>query len=655
MPENHEILLKSKSLLDRFETGIGLGCLSAYALITQPLGICSGANFAAILAGIGAIRALARNDLRRHLHRRTKRGACVSDLKRQLAERNQTMAIVERVADLGSWSYHTESGQLLLSEGADRICGHVDPAQMGLDVFLGAMKKSDAATLSEQIRRQLEDSQDDLSPGFEFTTEMRVGEEWRHVRLTAFRDRDESGLALRGVIRDDTEVFQAQQGLEKHANKLNELAKYDPLTGLDNRHSFQGCLEEGIERAREAERELVLLLIDLDGFKDINDTMGHQSGDVVLREISHRLRSIVRPGDVVARLGGDEFTMVLNEVKEGMELKLLAGRIIRAISQPIEVGGKNVRLGASIGAASFPTHATQSEELLSYADTAMYVAKRAGTGIEIYEPSMTSEITVRQDMDSELRRAWEDGEFELFYQPLMNREGMAVSGAEALLRWRNNGELVSPVKFIPHLERNGDISKVGRWVLHQACLQGKKWMDRGIDCKVSVNISARQFHDPDFVDSVWQALQESGLPDALLDLELTESLLIDDIDQTAAKLNLLKETGVRISIDDFGTGYSSLAYLRHLPLDRLKIDRTFVKDINNGDDGTLATSIILLAHSLGLSVVAEGVETEEQLDFLRSRGCDEYQGYFFSRPQDADSCTSFLLKHAETKKGLTIS
>ena len=643
--------LHKSPLLDRFEVGILFAIVSFYALVARPLGIHSGANLIALAACIGCIRAFSRIDLRKSLNSVVNSLTADTGHAEQLADHVKVMTIIEQVADLGSWSYHTGSGRLLLSDGARKICGNAKTDQNGLDVFLNAMKKSEALRLEDQISKQLQFSpQSDLPLGFKLTTEMRVNGSWRHIDLTTFRDYDRGDLLLRGVIRDDTDSIAIQKGLRDQASKLNELATYDPLTGLENRHSFHNRLEEDIERSRISDQKLVLLLIDLDGFKEINDTMGHQSGDVALREISHRLRSIVRGGDVVARLGGDEFTMILNNVKEGLEVQLLAGRLIRAIRQPIEIGGKTVRLGASVGAASYPMHTTRSEELLSFADTAMYVAKRAGTGIEVYEPSMTSEITVRRDMESELRKAWENGEFELFYQPLMNETG--VSGVEALLRWRKDGELVSPIKFIPHLERNGDIVKVGRWVIRQACLQGKRWMDSGIDTKVSVNISARQFHDPDFVDSVWDALHEAGLPDASLDLELTESLLIDDVDKTANKLNLLKETGVRISIDDFGTGYSSLAYLRHLPLDRLKIDRTFVKDINNGDDGTIASSIILLAHSLGLEVVAEGVETAGQLEFLRDRGCDEYQGYFFSRPLDADSCTAFLRQ--QTKKGLTI-
>ena len=654
MTRKPEKTLQNRTLLDRSGLAVALTILGVYALV-RPLGVHSGLNPIALVTCLCCIGALSRRDLGRLLNSAVPSLPIDSGFAGRLADHEKCMTIMEQVADLGSWSYHSQSGKLSLSSGASRICGNARTKQEGLDVFLKAMRKAEALLFEDQIKQQLKfEPQDDLPLGFKLTTEMRVNGEWRHIGITAFRDYDEEELLLRGVIRDDTDAFAIQEGLREQATKLNDLATYDPLTGLDNRHSFQIRLEADIARAQELGRNLVLLLIDLDGFKDINDTMGHQSGDIALREISHRLRSIVREGDVVARLGGDEFTMILNGVKEDLEVKLLAGRLVRAISQPIAIGGKTVRLGASVGAASYPSNTTRSDELLSFADTAMYVAKRAGTGIEVYEPSMTSEIRVRRDMESELRKAWENGEFELFYQPLMGGTTAGVSGVEALLRWRKNGELVSPVKFIPHLERNGDIIKVGRWVLREACLQGKEWMDRGIDIKVSVNISARQFHDPDFVDSVWDALQETGLPDSRLDLELTESLLIDDVDKTAVKLNLLKETGVRISIDDFGTGYSSLAYLRHFPLDRLKIDRTFVKDINNGDDGTIATSIILLAHSLGLEVVAEGVETREQLEFLRTRGCDEYQGYYFSRPLDRDSCTTYLKQHQATKKGLTI-
>ena len=261
----------------------------------------------------------------------------------------------------------------------------------------------------------------------------------------------------------------------------------------------------------------------------------------------------------------------------------------------------------------------------------MYAAKRNKSGIEIYDSKMTSEILDRRKIETQLHAAWENREFELFYQPIVETNGSTVrlTSAEALIRWRRDGKLVPPARFIPHLERNGAIVKVGRWVLREACLQASQWLAKGIDIQVAVNISAAQFHSPDFVDHVWEALESADLPDHHLELELTESLLIRDFDRTANKLDVLKQTGVSISIGDFGTGYSSLSYLQHLPIDRLKIDRTFVKDLHQGDDGTLASSIIVLGKSLGLEIVAEGIENAEQLQFLQSKDCDYFQGYFF--------------------------
>lgn len=566
-------------------------------------------------------------------------------LQAELSGQRQLWSKVERVAELGSWSYDVRTESLDFSPGAARICGFpADAPIQSVQAVYRCLREVDSRRLEDHLKWA-----EDGPATFRFETVLRVKGEQRYVTFFGFNDHKSPAEAphIHGIVLDETGSRRIQQALRDKAAKLNNLAQFDPLTGLANRHTFQTKLVEGLAVAKQSGRLLVLFLIDLDGFKEINDTMGHPSGDSVLREVSNRLRSIVRGGDVVARLGGDEFTMILNSVKNDLDIPLLAGRIIRAISQPLSINGKDVRLGASIGAAIFPRHTEEIDELLSYADTAMYAAKRNKTGIEIYKSKMTSDLLDRREIETKLQSAWEDREFELFYQPQVELTDSRVKifGVEALIRWRHNGELIPPFRFIPHLERTGAIVRVGRWVLREACLQARQWLDQGLATGISVNISAAQFHAPDFVDHVWEALESAGLPDHYLDLELTESLLVDDFDDTAAKLEVLKETGVAISIDDFGTGYSSLSYLRHLPIDRLKIDRTFVKDLNNGDDGTLASSIIVLSESLGMRVLAEGIETRDQLEFLRSKGCDEYQGYLFGRPENATDTEKLLRKY----------
>ena len=557
----------------------------------------------------------------------------------ELQERTRLLSLAEQVSHVGHWRLNLQTKTVSLSNEACRICGF-DEAKQEYDVarFLDCFD----FVGGEQIRRYLSEASHHQNE-FEFHTTLCRGEDIRYVSLCGFNEASATGeiTAVFGVLKDETDATVVQEQLREKANELNELAKYDPLTGLANRHSFQDQLERALARSLRTEHEVALLLIDLDGFKEINDTMGHPYGDRVLEEVAERLRGVIRDGDTVARIGGDEFTVIVNHIKNDLDISLVAGRIRRAIGQPFELDDKKVLLGASIGAAVCPRHTQKLDELLAFADTAMYVAKSQGVGVELYSSDMTTEIIDRRAMELNLQQAWDRKEFHLEYQPQVSAAGVAT-GVEALLRWNNDGRPVSPMEFVPHLEQSGDIVKVGRWVIHEACHQAMRWHDEGIPITVSVNISSVQFSDPDFVDSVWEALDSSGLPGKYLDLELTESVLIQDVQTTANRLTLVKETGATISIDDFGTGYSSLAYLRHLPIDRLKIDRTFVKDIPDGDDGTIASSVIVLARSLGMEVLAEGIETQEQLDFLNAQGCDQYQGYYFSRPLKPDACEEFL-------------
>jgi len=442
------------------------------------------------------------------------------------------------------------------------------------------------------------------------------------------------------------ELAELTESLAEKAAALERLAQFDPLTGLFNRHSFQRQVSISMSSASGSGGRLGLLLLDLDGFKEINDTLGHQAGDAVLQEVATRIKAYVKSEHLVARLGGDEFTVIVEHVGSDVGVQTYASGLAQKIAKPYVLGGREYALGVSIGASLYPQHAESIENLLAYADTAMYKAKASEVPVVVYEPRMTEELVQRRDMENQLSTALASDEFQVFYQPQVDVRSGKILGAEALLRWQKNGDWVPPSDFIAALESSKEIRSVGRWVLSQACQQAKKWSDIGHPIAVSVNVSSVQFQDSQILDDILNALETSNIDPALLDLEITESMLIRDLSLTQTVLFELRDVGVLISIDDFGTGYSSMSYLRDLPLTRLKIDRSFIKDIPRSDDGLIAQAMIQLAHNLKLEVLAEGVETQAQLDFLSSNHCDAYQGFFFGRPMSASDFEALLTMHA---------
>ena len=432
--------------------------------------------------------------------------------------------------------------------------------------------------------------------------------------------------------------------LEK-SEQLNLLAQRDQLTSLANRHRFRAELEIAKSNYQQNGGAVGLVLFDLDFFKDVNDTFGHLAGDHVLQAVADRLNRVLQPQQIVARLGGDEFAVVTQSVSLE-ELKQLGDNIAAAVAQPIAFGSEKIRMSSSVGLASLPEHATCIDELIGYADLAAYHAKAtSGNQVELFCPQMLENRERRGLMVEKLNAALEHDELALVYQPQVNVSTGQIIGVEALLRWnpRDGSKPVSPAEFVPILESSGLIQEVGQWVLEESCARISDWRSRGLDCVVSVNVSPVQFHNPNFVQDVLGVIQNADIPPSNLDLEITEGVMLDNPNEAEIKLRALKRIGVTISVDDFGTGYSSLAYLKHLSLDRLKIDRVFIKDIPEHDDGSLASSIVSLADMLGLSVLAEGVETEQQLAFLKQVGCDDYQGYFFSKPVSARRCTQLLM------------
>ena len=428
--------------------------------------------------------------------------------------------------------------------------------------------------------------------------------------------------------------------------KVSYLAQFDALTGLPNRNLFQDRLTQAMALAKRNGWPMAVLFIDLDRFKLVNDTLGHGAGDKLLKEAAERLRSCVRASDTVGRLGGDEFAAILSELGKPGDAGLVAQKIVDVFKRPFDLEGKETYVTASVGVTLYPADSDNAEALVVNADAAMYRAKEEGrNNYQYFTRDMNERALQRVHMEAALRRALEREEFRLFYQPKADLVTGKICGFEALLRWQHPDKgLVLPGDFIPVLEETGLIIQAGEWVLRTACAQIKAWQGAGLKVPpISVNLSARQFQQKNLKDAVGQILGDTKVDPSLIEFEITESLLMNDPEGAARTLHSLKESGVGLSMDDFGTGYSSLGYLKRFPIDTLKIDRTFVRDIStDADDATLTRAIINLAQTLRLKVVAEGVETEAQLGFLCSNGCDEMQGYFFARPAHAEECERML-------------
>ena len=457
------------------------------------------------------------------------------------------------------------------------------------------------------------------------------------------------------VARDVTEQKRAEQ-------QMIYLANYDHLTGLPNRALFHDRLTGAMQRAHRAEHLVALLYLDLDRFKQINDSLGHQLGDQLLKDVACRLQQCVRRTDTVAlpasrdgafdstvaRLGGDEFAIVLEDIRHVDEIVRITQRIFAAFSSSFDLGGHQVFVGTSIGITVYPFDDVDLDNLIGNADAAMYRAKALGrNNFQFYTDDLNSNAEERLRLETELRQALEREQFELVYQPKLNLRTNMVSGVEALLRWRSpHRGLVSPVEFIPLLEETGLIVPIGTWVLRTACAQAAAWARAGLDMNMAVNLSARQFRDKNLTTLIQSALEDAELPANRLELEVTESLLMEDSVGSQAALMRIKQMGIHISVDDFGTGYSSLAYLKRFPIDTLKIDRSFMQDLAiDPDDTAIVHAVIALARSLRLTVVAEGVETFGQLGFLRETLCEQAQGYFIGRPMDAVAFEAWMAEH----------
>ncbi len=454
-----------------------------------------------------------------------------------------------------------------------------------------------------------------------------------------------------GVVTHYVGVFTDLSKIKASEKQLDFLAHYDPLTGLPNRLLLSAQLQHGIDIARRDDGALALLVMDLDRFKDVNDSYGHSTGDALLQQVAERLTSRLRSVDTVTRLGGDEFAVLLENLAQPQDAARVAMEIINLLSEPWQLAnGAELRLGASVGISLFPAHGQSAEELLQQADAALYQAKNEGRGrFQYFSADLTEAARQRIELEARLRHAINDQQLRVYYQPQVDIASGRIVGAEALVRWQDPERgLIPPIRFIPLAEETGLINAIGEWVLRETCRQGKVWMDAGLPpLTLAVNLSARQIHQGDITATVMQILSDTGFPAEWLELELTESALMQRETEAVAILEQLRGLGLHLAMDDFGTGYSSLAYLKRFPLDVLKIDKSFVDDIpHHRDDMEIAATIIAMGHTLGLKVLAEGVETAEQLAFLQLKGCDKYQGYLTSPPVPAEAFVGLLLKNA---------
>lgn len=463
------------------------------------------------------------------------------------------------------------------------------------------------------------------------------------VGITAVHDEEGDLVSYVCFFSDISERKASEQ-------RIHRLAYYDALTHLPNRTLFQDRLHSALQHAERHDEWVVLMFLDLDRFKPINDSLGHAAGDRMLKDVAVRLSACVDGDDTVARMGGDEFTLLLQPraSREGALNRAIhvAEQILASLARPFVLEGREFFVTASIGIALAPQDGDELSQLMKNADTAMYHAKERGkNNFQFYQADMNASALERLELESDLRHAQEQGQFVLHYQPQFSGDGRRLTGVEALLRWNHPSRgLVPPDDFIPVLEELGLVVQVGEWVLEEACRQLKAWHDEKIRIpKVSVNLSARQFAEGDLSARIAAVIERTGLPPACLEVELTESILMHDVTSAMQTLHELKRLGLCIAVDDFGTGYSSLNYLKQFPIDVLKIDRSFVDGLPEGEqDAQIARAIIAMAHSLNMMVIAEGVESQAQLDFLREHGCDEVQGYLLGRPMQAQQFSARL-------------
>ena len=558
----------------------------------------------------------------------------------ELRASEERYALAARGSNDGLWDWNLKSNEVYFSIRWKSMLG-LEDSEVGNspEEWLNRVHPEDIERVKAQIAAHLEG----LTPHFESEHRMlhRDGTyRWMLSRGIAIRDADGKASRMAG---SETDI----SGHKLAEKKLLHDAFHDELTGLPNRALFIDRLGFSIGRTKQPGNYLfVVLFLDVDRFKIVNDSLGHKTGDKLLIAIARRLKGCLRSGATVARFGGDEFAILLDDVQNVSDATHVAARIQRKLAAPFNLSGQEVFVTASIGIAPSAAECERPEDVLHNADMAMYHAKARGKACyERFDVDMRASAVARLQLEANLQRAAQRREFRLYFQPIVSLEGGAVTGAEALVRWQHPQRgLICPAEFIPLAEETGLIVPIGEWVLRTACAQAQVWHAAGhSDLRVTVNFSARQFEHPNLAALIRTVLKETGLAASALELEITESIAMKDIGFSGAILTELSAHGIHISIDDFGTGSSSLRYLKRFPIDTLKIDQTFVRDLaSDVSDAAITAAMVAMAHTLELKVIAEGVETEQQLAFLRSRQCDEMQGYLFSPPVPAEAFMKLL-------------
>jgi diguanylate cyclase (GGDEF)-like protein/PAS domain S-box-containing protein len=552
----------------------------------------------------------------------------------------ESYELAVRGANDGLWHWDLLTNRLFFSARWKTMLGY-EEHEVGAspDAWFRLIHPEDLERVQTKIRRHLKN----LTPHYE--DEHRILHKNGSYLWTLSR-----GLAVRDAAGVATRMAGSQTNISDRKRAEEELVKsalYDPLTGLANRALFAERLRHASGLAARGDYHFAVLLLDLDRFKYVNDSLGHEFGDKLLIGIARRLESCLRPGDTVARLGGDEFTILLHNINDASDAATVAERIHREMALRFHLGGHDVFTSASIGIAlSMPEYSGSKGDMLRDADIAMYRAKGLGRArFAVFNQEMHAQAAASLELEGQLRKALGRREFVVHYQPIVSLESGKIISCEALVRWKHPTRgLLGPGEFISLAEETGVITSLGEWVLQTACAQAKKWQEAGLPAlSVAVNLSARQFRGGGLCDTVKNALEATGLEPERLEVELTESVIMDGAEEAAVTLRTLKGIGVRLSLDDFGTGYSSLSYLKRFPFDTLKMDRSFVSELpRKSQDAAIASAIISLAHGLSLSVIAEGIETVEQYEFLKARRCDEAQGYLMSRPIASEQFTTLL-------------
>jgi diguanylate cyclase (GGDEF)-like protein/PAS domain S-box-containing protein len=555
----------------------------------------------------------------------------------ELQRSEERMRIAMKAAKVGCWDLDVIKDEHVWSDTCKALLGVAADSPANYQSLMNAVHPDDQKTMQEQINAAIQEKRE---YGLEFRVVWPDGSvHWRTSSGQAFYDDTGRVTRMSGITMDIDDRKQAEE-------RVQFLAYYDALTGLPNRTLLQDRLAKAFAGARRQKYKVALLFLDLDRFKDINDSLGHSVGDLLLEEVAGRLKAWGREQDTVARVGGDEFLIVLTGLKDVMDVAVAAERLMDAMTAEFVVQGRSLSIGCSVGISIFPEHGTEADDLIKNADAAMYCAKGAGrNNFRFYTENMNAQAAERLTLENNLRLALDNKELFLVYQPQMDMATGRITGLEALLRWQHPElGLVPPDKFIRIAENSGLIVRIGEWVLRTACSQTRKWQDEGLaNVSVAVNVSAVQFRQEDFCELIRRVLQETGLAPQYLELELTESLLLSSADVTFSVLQKLKGMGLKLAIDDFGTGYSSFSYLRQFRVSKIKIDRSFVRDVAvNPDDAAITAAIISMAKSLNLKVIAEGVENEAQMSFLRAHQCDEIQGYYFSKPLAVDKIADKL-------------